>query len=223
MNGFPYAAMLFDMDGVILDSMGQHAAAWQDVFAGLGWQVATKVIFENEGAMDPEVLARIAQTQNREIPTDEEFKPWMISLLRQQSDIYLQKHSLQVRPYEWSRPALAALSQAQIPFALVTSSSLDMIDRCLDHGLAHYFSVIISRDDVRRHKPHPEPYLTAAKALGVEPEQCLAVENSPAGIRSARGGRGHLFCPYHHFARPAPVSCQSGLPQPGSTHASLGF
>jgi beta-phosphoglucomutase len=215
MDRMPYAALLFDMDGVILDSMGQHTEAWQEVLAQVGWQVDKDFILQNEGALGSRVLKELAQTNNYPIPSIGEFKSWMISLFRQQSDLYLQKHAPKVRPYAWSKPTLDALMQARIPFALVTSSSQSMIKTCLDPELAQCFSVIISRDDVDHYKPHPEPYLNAAAALGVDPRACLAVENAPAGIQSARQAGATCFAltttlSAHHLNHANQVGGQGG-------------
>jgi HAD superfamily hydrolase (TIGR01509 family) len=80
------------------------------------------------------------------------------------------------------------LDAAGLPKAVATSTGREKADEHLRHvGIHHRFAAIVTRDDVTRGKPHPEPYLTAATLLGVDPAHCLALEDSHNGIRSAHG------------------------------------
>jgi HAD superfamily hydrolase (TIGR01509 family) len=75
-----------------------------------------------------------------------------------------------------------------LPRAVATSSSRDAVETHLGgHGLLARFNAVIAREDVRRHKPNPDPYLAAAAALGVDPPSCLALEDSHNGVRAAHG------------------------------------
>jgi len=79
-----------------------------------------------------------------------------------------------------------ALDAATTPFALATSSGRPWVDRHFAaHGLGGRFHSIVTRSDVTNGKPHPEPYLKAAAALGFEPASVLAIEDSPTGVSSA--------------------------------------
>ncbi|MEC7931352.1 MAG: HAD-IA family hydrolase, partial [Pseudomonadota bacterium] len=78
------------------------------------------------------------------------------------------------------------LAHAGIPMALATSTAAPFAQQRLARsGLLDYFDVIVTRSDVERPKPHPEPYLLAARRLGVDPAHIVAVEDSHAGVRSA--------------------------------------
>jgi len=80
---------------------------------------------------------------------------------------------------------LAELEAAGIPRALVSSSYRVLVDAALD-GLAPItFNAVVVGDEVAHHKPHPEPYLLAAARLGVDPADCVALEDSPSGANSA--------------------------------------
>jgi HAD superfamily hydrolase (TIGR01509 family) len=80
---------------------------------------------------------------------------------------------------------LDLLDQQGMPRAIATSSKRASVDHHLDHcGLAHRFDVVVAHGDYPHGKPHPAPYLYAAKALGVAPENCLALEDSYNGVRS---------------------------------------
>ena len=71
-----------------------------------------------------------------------------------------------------------------MPLALVTMSYRRLADAVLADLPAATFAAVVTGDEVRRGKPHPEPYLTAAARLGVDPVDCVVVEDSPAGIAS---------------------------------------
>lgn len=180
LNGFQ--AVLFDMDGVVLDSMAQHAGLWQELFAQRGFEVPKSYILENEGSLGPEALLNFlaSQGQGPKAGLDE-----MQALLDQQAALYIQRHASRVRPFPLAGPLLGALAQRQVPTALVTSSRREVVTSCLDESLRGRFQALITASDVRMHKPHPEPYLTAARTLGVDPKSCLVIENAPAGIDSA--------------------------------------
>ena len=184
-----FEAVLFDLDGVILDSMGHHAQAWQEVLAGVGFRVPTSFILENEGALGAEVLARFLAEHGAEQGLGPEHlgqaQAGMARLLDQQAELYLARHAPEVRAYPGARGLLDFLGRAGVPSALVTSSRRALVSRCLEPGLLQSFAAVVAAEDVSRHKPHPDPYLAAARALGLEPSRCLVVENAPAGIAAA--------------------------------------
>jgi len=84
-----------------------------------------------------------------------------------------------------ARELLAELRAAGIPCALVTMSWKRFSDAVVSSLPFGSFAAIVAGDDVRNGKPHPEPYLAAAALLGAEPRRCIAIEDSPTGVRSA--------------------------------------
>jgi beta-phosphoglucomutase len=188
-----FAAVLFDMDGVILDSMQQHAALWQELLAGQGFQVPREFILHNEGSLGAEVLERLFREQGREQAGLVQAQAGMGALLSRQAELYLERHADQVRTFPGAEDLLAGLAARGVPTALVTSSRRALVQRCLEEGLRRRFAAIVTAEDVARHKPHPEPYLTAARSLGLDPARCLVVENAPAGIASARAAGATCF------------------------------
>jgi HAD superfamily hydrolase (TIGR01509 family) len=80
---------------------------------------------------------------------------------------------------------LGALAEAGVPCALVTMSYASLAEEVVAQGPADAFRTLVTGDQVTEGKPHPEPYLTAAARLGVDPAACVAVEDSPTGIASA--------------------------------------
>jgi HAD superfamily hydrolase (TIGR01509 family) len=101
-----------------------------------------------------------------------------------------------------ARELLLALHDAGVPCGLVTSSYQRFVVPILEHLPPETFRVVVTGDQVDRGKPHPEPYLTAAAALGVEPEECVAIEDSPTGATSAAAASCRVLVVPNHVAVP---------------------
>src|SRR5690348_6081363 len=100
---------------------------------------------------------------------------------------------------------LAALREAAIPCGLVTMSYQRFVAPILEQLPAETFRVVVTGDTIDQGKPHPEPYLTAAAALGVAPADCVAIEDSTTGVTSAEAaGCRVLVIPNHVTPAPGP-------------------
>lgn len=186
MRELNYQAVLLDLDGVVLDSMEQHAAAWLRVMTAAGLRVEREFVLAHEGCLQTEVLEKLLAEQEVILPPGQGAPEFMQRLLHDQRRLYLDEFAHQVAPFPGAAGLLAALDSRGVPTALVTSSRRNQVESCLPSHLLDGFAAIVTADDVLRHKPHPEPYLRASHSLGVEAGQCLVVENAPAGIASAR-------------------------------------
>ncbi|HET8766468.1 MAG TPA: HAD family phosphatase [Pedococcus sp.] len=106
-------------------------------------------------------------------------------------DQLLERVIVQVREHVPWRPGalelLEALAAESVPSALVTMSWRSLADAVVGALPEGTFAAVITGDEVEHGKPHPEPYLAAARALGVEAAECVAIEDSPTGVRSAVG------------------------------------
>ncbi|GAA0745143.1 HAD family phosphatase [Dactylosporangium roseum] len=85
-----------------------------------------------------------------------------------------------------AKELLASLRAADVPLALVTATHRHLVDVALVTIGADNFDAVVAGDEVDQTKPHPMPYLTAARLVGADPTRCVAVEDSPNGVRSAR-------------------------------------
>lgn len=104
-----------------------------------------------------------------------------------------------------ARELLLQLREADVPCGLVTMSYERFVAPILEHLPPETFRVIVTGDQVTSGKPHPEAYLTAAAALGVDPGDCVAIEDSPTGARSAEAaGCRVLVVPNHVPVPPGP-------------------
>ncbi|MBU0515001.1 MAG: HAD family phosphatase [Proteobacteria bacterium] len=175
-------AVLFDLDGVILDSMWAHVASWQAVFGRRGLTVSAQFIYENEGALGRDVVEGLFRSAGRRLGTGQ-----LAVLFEEQISLYLDRFVARVKPYPDALDTVAGLKGQGLELALVTSSRRPVVRAGLPAELADQFDVIVTADMVSRFKPDPEPYLKGLEELGVEASSGVAVENAPAGIASAHG------------------------------------
>lgn len=174
-------AVLFDMDGVILDSMKYHVSAWKEAMRDFGCGICEELLYLHEGAIEPKTAVNIFCSHGCTM-TEEDFH----QIFQRQKSIFHNKYAAQVSPYTDVPSMLQNLHDGGLRLALVTSSHLDVVMSTLPATILMYLSYIVTGDRVTRRKPHPDPYLTAAAALGLKPQECLVVENAPAGIRAAK-------------------------------------
>ena len=176
------AAVLFDMDGTLIDSEGLWLDAEIAVMAGLGatWSEA------DQAHCLGGPLERVADYMIERSGADASTADVGTMLL----DAMEQR--LRDSPIAWRPGAQALLRQTRdlgVPTALVSASwarLIQAVEHRIDEELGtQAFDVVVAGDDVQNSKPHPDPYIAAAAALDVPPADCLALEDSPTGVRSA--------------------------------------
>ena len=180
-------ALCFDMDGVVVDSMPWHVRAWQEAFRAFGLNVPEETLYLHEGAIEAETSRKIFEDQGVE-PSPELFE----KVLALQRRIFTEKYRALVRPFPEIPDLLADLRAQGRSLALVTSSHREILEEILPKDILGLFHFVLTGDQVKRRKPHPEPYQKATESLKVPPEEALAVENAPAGIKAAKNAG--LFC-----------------------------
>jgi HAD superfamily hydrolase (TIGR01509 family) len=178
------AAVLFDMDGLLVDTEPLWFETEAEVMARLGapW---TKLDQEQllGGSMDNTVGYLLARSTRPAPPAD--VARWMTEgMLRRAAE-----GRVMVRP--GARELLAEVAAAGVPHALVPGSQRPFTEAVLA-STGFRFPVTVTGDDVTRTKPDPEPYLLAAKLLDADPEQCVALEDSPNGVASATAAGCHV-------------------------------
>jgi len=171
------AAVLFDMDGLLVDTEPLWFETETEVMARLGapWTEEDQERLLG-GSMERTVGYLLAKAARPAPPA--EVARWMMDGMLSRAA----EGRVAVRP--GARELLAEVAAAEIPYALVTSSQRLFADAVIA-GTGFRFPVIITGDDVGRTKPDPEPYLLAAKLLDAYPENCVALEDSPNGVASA--------------------------------------
>ena len=175
----PLAAVLFDMDGTLVDS----EKVWD---VGL-----TELAQRYGGVLSPAARARMvgsSMVDSMTILHNDIGQPWRDPtastewLEARVKELFVD--GLVFRP--GAAELLAALLHAGVPMALVTATRRHLVDVALETIGRRHFGAVVCGDEVDETKPHPLPYLTAAALLGVDVRRCVAIEDSPTGVASAR-------------------------------------
>lgn len=175
----PILGVIFDMDGVVLDTEKLYARFWREAAAALGY---TMTYAQALGMRSLNPQAGQAKLESYFGPgiSREQLRQKRVELM----DRYVQQHGVDLKP--GVHQLLDHLREQGIRTAIATSSPMDRALRYLDsHGLTAKFDRICSGHDVKRGKPEPDIYLHAAASLALKPETCLAIEDSPTGLLSA--------------------------------------
>ena len=177
MNAPRLSAVLWDMDGTLVDTEPYWMAAETPLIESYGgtWSHEQALSLVGLGLEDS---ARILQETGVRMPVDA-----IIDHLTDAVMAQLAQTGVPFRP--GARELLAGLREAGVKTALVTMSMRRMATSVVDLIDFDAFDVIVAGDDATRPKPFPDPYLQACEALGVSPEETVAIEDSPNGLRSA--------------------------------------
>lgn len=173
-------AVVFDCDGVLVDSEPHSAVAWVTVLGRYGHRATVADVaactglgyaatFAHLAAMDPGVR----------LPSPDALEPEVLAALAASFDRGL-------RVFPDAAGCVTTLAFDGVPLAVASGSRRDRLDLALGHsGLARYFQATVAGDEVPRPKPAPDVYLAAAERLGVRPADCLAIEDTGHGAISA--------------------------------------
>lgn len=190
MRGKMIKHIIFDMDGTLIDSERMIISKWKDVAAEFHIPNIEETLMQCIGINSHETEMLFYRIYGEDFPyhkyTD------MVSR-RFHEDI--ETNGLPVKPGTYQLFQFLKENHYRIGLASSTREAV-VREEMKSIGLLDYFHVVVGGDMVSNSKPHPEIYLTAAKLLGVSPNQCYAVEDSPNGIRSAyQAGMATLMVP----------------------------
>lgn len=180
-NGMP--AILFDLDGTLIDSVYQHVLAWREALERSGTRLSVWRIHRRIGMSGGLLVNALLRETGREItPTD------AANLQKWHAEAY-SKLVTQVRPLPGAVEILAVLAKAKVPFAIATSGMLESARPSLEALHIDARVPVISRDQVKHAKPDPDLFLAAAGHLGVSIFDCIVVGDSVWDLLAARRAR----------------------------------
>ncbi len=169
-------AVIFDLDGTLLDTEPFYARAFEQAAAALGCSLPPGFYATLVGIASPDRLARLQSHFGPDFPVN--------AFL---AEYYARRKSLLPARIPLRPGALALLRSCKLPRAVATSASRRTAEHHLARaGLGNAFAHIVTRDDVPRGKPAPDTFLEAAARLNIAPADCLAVEDSAPGAAAAR-------------------------------------
>jgi beta-phosphoglucomutase len=171
-------AAIFDMDGTLVDNMHFHQEAWFSFLEDHGLNVTLEEYHAKNAGILPEIMARF-------FPEVTDLDA-LYALGRKKEQKYQEIYRPHIKALPGLESFLSTLKRSGIKIGLATAADRGNIDFTLDAlGIREHFDVIIGAEEVSKGKPDPEVFLVTAEKLGVEPNTCVAFEDSHPGLRSA--------------------------------------
>jgi beta-phosphoglucomutase len=178
-------AVIFDMDGVITDTMGFHFEAWKKTLSDYGIKASYCDIYLREGQKGVETAMEMMQEQGMDASLEKSNK-----ILSDKEAMF--KEISEPRLMKGAESLITDLKDAGYILALVTGTARGEVKKILPHKLLKAFDYTVTGDEVSTGKPHPEPYQKALKTLNLKPSEAVVIENAPFGIRSAK--KAGIYC-----------------------------
>lgn len=182
-----FSAVIFDMDGLVLDTEPTYFKAWQQAAKTMGYSLSDNFCESLSGLHYQAVTEQLL----KHFGTD-----FNLQCFNELSGLYwheqITRYGINIRP--GFNELIETLMQLNIPYCLATNSSAINAKECLAFAkLTHVFTHIISRDDVLQGKPEPDIFLKAADILNIPIQQCLVLEDSHAGIVAAKSAGAYAI------------------------------
>ncbi len=177
---FSLKAVLFDMDGVLYDSMPNHARSWAKVMQSHGFDMTWEEAYMHEGRTGDDTINIISGREGKEVGPEERKK-----IYREKTEAFSSCPA--VLPMDGSTELLRKVKESGLFAMLVTGSGQpSLLDR-LNNDFPDTFirKRMITSFDVKKGKPNPEPYLTALEKGGLKPFEAIVIENAPLGVEAA--------------------------------------
>lgn len=178
-----FRGILFDFDGTLAKTLEHHFLAWEKTMAEYGVTIRETDYYPLEGMG----LHQVAEIFTRGLSVS---ASQLDEIVQKKKKYYVRDQLLEF--YPGVEGLISELKIKKIATAIVTAGHLDQLKQSVPSSFLNQFDVLITGDQLSKGKPNPEPYLKAAHTLGLNPNECLAVENAPLGVESAR--RANIYC-----------------------------
>jgi beta-phosphoglucomutase family hydrolase len=173
-------AVIFDLDGTLIDNNSYHIEAWKVFYKNIGKPFSKEEYMQNiNGRINSDIFNYIFSTT---------LSPEMIEMYSNEKEaMYRELYKQYIKPIDGLIDFLEELEKEKIPKAIATSGLPPNINFMFEHvPIKKYYADVIDASQISKGKPHPEIFLKAAEAVKANPENCVAFEDSVAGIRSAK-------------------------------------
>lgn len=180
-----FQGILFDFDGVLAQSMEDHAQAWLAALAAFGGQVTVADYMPLEGAKLAEVAKVLWQKSGLPGQANPE------AVYRVKEEYYLRHHHF--RFYPGVESLIDILNKKGVAIAIVTASLNSNIQATVPAEFLKKFKAVVTGDQIKRGKPFPDPYLVGAEKLGLSASECVVIENSPLGVAAAKAAGAYCI------------------------------
>lgn len=175
-------AVLFDMDGVLYNSMPYHASAWHRAMAQFGYDLPEEEVYMHEGRTGTSTVNLVSRREHGVEVSDERVE----DIYKVKSDFF--NEFPPAKPMPGALSLLRQLKEQGLKILIVTGSGQrSLLDR-LNSDFPDIFrrELMVTAFDVKHGKPDPEPYLMGMQKGELSPEECIVVENAPLGVRAAK-------------------------------------
>ncbi len=173
-------AVLFDLDGVIVDSRPHHLSAWHQLAREAALPHAPDYFTQTFGLRNEPIIRGLA-------PDIDSGRLRALADRKEQLFRGAARGKLELLP--GVQELLAFLDEQAVPKAIVTSAPRANLDMAVETlGIASRFQALVAEEDAAKGKPDPEGFLVAASRAGVEPARCVVIEDAPAGLQAAKSG-----------------------------------
>ena len=173
-------AVLFDMDGILFNSMPNHAEAWHKTMAKFGFTLSREEAYMHEGRTGAGTINIVSLRERGHEATEEEIK----QIYQAKSELFNQYPLAERMP--GALEVLTKIKEAGLtPMVVTGSGQTSLLDR-LNKNFPGIFQreLMVTAFDVKYGKPNPEPYLMALKKGGLQPNEAIVVENAPLGVQA---------------------------------------
>ena len=183
-----FGAYIFDCDGTLADTMPLHYRAWLRVVSGLGGHFPEDLFYALGGRSTGEIFAVLRDQQGLRVPD--------IAAATVLKERYFMELLPEVQPIR-AVVAIARESHGRLPLAVASGGPRsNVVPTLAAIGVLDLFAAIVCVEDYERAKPHPDPFLEAARQLSVTASSCLVFEDSPLGLQAAEAaGMQWVFVP----------------------------
>lgn len=171
-------AIIFDMDGTMIDNMMVHHRAWHKKLNALGLDMSLEEVMEKVHGVNVEILERLFG--DRFTPEERVQISW------EKEEAYREIYRPELKLIPGLADFLQELTRSDLKMAVASAAPPENVDFVMDNlDLRRHFPVILHSDSVTKGKPHPEIYLKTAERLGIQPSECVVFEDSPVGSTAA--------------------------------------